>query len=97
TIPMSRGKIPGRAKPEPHGPPGRDAVLDRLGELRSGDPGRVAAALRPGLPLDPLLTPQPIPLLAWNEVFEWSRAFLLLHAHRNVGQLVDALLDPDQD
>src|SRR5262249_7048290 len=75
----------------------QDAVLARLGELRSGDPTRVAAALRPDLPFDPLLTPQAIQLLAWNEVFEWSRAFLLLHAHRTVGQLADALLDPDQD
>src|SRR5262249_14059470 len=73
------------------------AVLARLGELRSGDPTPVAAALRPDLPFDPLLTPQAIQLLAWNEVFEWSRAFLLLHAHRTVGQLADALLDPDQD
>ena len=45
----------------------------------------------------PLLVPQAIRLLAWDEAFEWSRAFLLLHAHRAVGQLVDALLDPDQD
>src|SRR5262249_32915550 len=75
----------------------QDAVLARLGELRSGDRTGVAAALRPDLPFDPLLTPQAIQLLAWNEVFEWSRAFLLLHAHRTVGQLADALLDPDQD
>jgi AAA family ATP:ADP antiporter len=74
-----------------------DAVLARLGELRSGVPSRVAAALRPDLPFDPLLIPQAIRLLAWNEVHEWPRAFLLLHANRAVGQLVDALLDPEQD
>jgi hypothetical protein len=75
----------------------QDTVLARLAELRSGAPRRVAAALAADLPFDPLLVPQAIRLLAWNEVFDWSRAFLLLHAHRAVGQLVDALLDPDQD
>jgi AAA family ATP:ADP antiporter len=104
TIPLPRGTVLEQAKPvagDPLSsrptPPARDAVLARLGELRSGDHGRVAAALRPDLPFDPLLIPQAIQLLAWNEVFEWSRAFLLLHAHRTVGQLVDALLDPEQD
>ena len=77
--------------------PVHDAVVLRLIELRSGVPSRVAAALRPDLPYDPLLTPQAIRLLAWNEVFDWARAFLLLHGHQAVGQLVDALLDQDQD
>jgi hypothetical protein len=78
-------------------PPGQDPVLARLADLRSGSPKRVAAALSASLPFDPLLVPQAIRLLAWNEAFEWSRAFLLLHAHRAVGQLVDAVLDTDQD
>src|SRR6185436_1640113 len=82
------------AEPEPHV---RDAVVSRLADLRSGVPSRIAAALQPGLPFDPSLVPQAIRLLAWNEAFEWSRAFLLLHAHRIPGQLVDALLDPEQD
>jgi len=77
--------------------PTHDAVVLRLIELRSGVPSRVAAALRPDLPYDPLITPQAIRLLAWNEVFDWARAFLLLHGHQAVGQLVDALLDQDQD
>jgi len=75
----------------------RDAVLSRLADLRSGNPARVSAALRPDLPFEPSLVPQAIRLLAWNEAFESSRAFLLLHAHRVPGQLVDALLDPEQD
>jgi AAA family ATP:ADP antiporter len=75
----------------------QDTVLVRLADLRSGVPRRVAAALAADLPFDPLLVPQAVRLLAWNEVFDWSRAFLLLHAHRAVGQLVDALLDPEQD
>jgi ATP:ADP antiporter, AAA family len=75
----------------------QDSVLVRLGELRSGVPSRVTVALRPDLPFDPLVATQAIQLLAWNEVYEWARAFLLLHAHRSVGQLVDALLDQSQD
>jgi ATP:ADP antiporter, AAA family len=74
-----------------------DAVLARLGDLRSGVPRRVASALRPDLPFDPSLLPQAIRLLGRNEVHEWARAFLLPHANRAVGQLVDALLDPEQD
>jgi hypothetical protein len=77
--------------------PAQDAVLARLADLRSGSPKRVAAALSASLPFDPLLVPQAIRLLAWNEAFEWSRAFLLLHAHRAIGQLVDSLLDTEQD
>jgi len=78
-------------------PTTHDAILARLADLRSGVPSRVAAALRPDLPFDPLLIPQAIRLLAWSEVYEWPRAFLLLHANRAIGQLVDALLDPEQD
>ena len=74
-----------------------DAVLARLAEMRSGVPRRVAVALAAQLPFDSLLVPQAIRLLAWNEAFDSTRAFLLLHAHRAVGQLVDALLDRDQD
>lgn len=87
------------ADPPSTGPelPVHDAVVLRLIELRSGVPSRVTAALRPDLPYDALITPQAIRLLAWNEVFDWARAFLLLHGHQAVGQLVDALLDQDQD
>jgi len=85
--------------PPPTGPdlPVHDAIVLRLIELRSGVPGRVAGALRPDLPYDPLLAPQAIRLLAWNEVFDWARAFLLLHGHQAVGQVVEAVLEPKQD
>ena len=74
-----------------------DPVLSRLADLRSGVLSRVTAALRPTLPFDPVLVPQAIRLLAWNEAHESARAFLLVHAHSCVGQLLDALLDPQQD
>jgi hypothetical protein len=75
----------------------QDPVLIRLADLRSGTPRRVQAALSPHQPYDAAVVPFAIRLLAWGESFEWSRAFLLRHAHRAVGQLVDALLDPEQD
>jgi hypothetical protein len=99
TTQLGRPKAAPPAAAVEHTPvgPAADPVLVRLSELRSGVPARVAAALRPDLPFDPLLVPQAIRLLAWNEAYEWARAFLLLHAHRSVGQLVDALLDQSQD
>lgn len=74
-----------------------DPVLSRLADLRSAVLARVKPALAPDQPFDAAIVPQAIRLLAWNEAFEWARAFLLRHAHRAVGQLVDALLDPEQD
>jgi ATP:ADP antiporter, AAA family len=90
----------GKAETSPFGTPQtgvHDAVLARLGDLRSGVPLRVAAALRPDLPFDPSLMPQAIQLLGRSEVHERARAFLLLHVSRAVGQLVDGLLDQEQD
>lgn len=75
----------------------QDPVLLRVADLRSGTPRRVEAALSPHQPYDALVVPFAIRLLAWGESFECSRAFLLRHAHRAVGQLVDALLDPEED
>jgi AAA family ATP:ADP antiporter len=75
----------------------QDAVLSRIADLRSGVPRRVRTALAPDQPYDPIVVPLAIRLLAWDEAFEFARAFLLRHAHRAVGQLVDALLDAEQD
>jgi ATP:ADP antiporter, AAA family len=75
----------------------QDPVLLRLADLRSGSIVRIRAALAPDQPFDATVVPFAIRLLAWKDSFEWARAFLLLHAHRAVGQLVDALLDPEQD
>jgi AAA family ATP:ADP antiporter len=74
-----------------------DPLLSRLTDLRSGVPQRVRAALGPEQPFEAVVVPFAIRLLAWDEAYEWARAFLLRYAHRAVGQLVDALLDPDQD
>ena len=92
--PMESGsaKAPKKATPVE-----QDRLLARLADLRSGSTSRVEPALAPTESFDPLVASQAIRLLAWNEVTEAARAFLLLHAHRMVGQLVDALLDPEQD
>jgi len=69
----------------------------RLADLASGDLARIQKALRPDRKLDPLLVPSAIQLLGWNPAREWARAFLLVHAHSIVGQLTDAMLDPEQN
>jgi ATP:ADP antiporter, AAA family len=75
----------------------RDPLLSRLADLRSGSPKRIQAALAPQQPFDAAVVPLAIRLLAWRESFEMARAFLLRDAHRATGQLLDALLDPEQD
>jgi len=93
--PASEVPAPARSLPPP--PRTQDAVLSRLGELRSGEPNRIAAALAPDQLFNPWLVAPSIELLAWDAAFEWARAFLVRYAHRSIGQLSDALLDPEQD
>jgi ATP:ADP antiporter, AAA family len=73
-----------------------DAVVARLAELRSGDGSRVVRALRAG-PLEASLVPEAIRLLAWDAVAAAAAETLRPVAARAVGQLVDALLDPDEE
>ena len=85
----------------PAAPPPAVATLDpmalRIADLRSGSAERIKSALAPEQPYDPAVVPLAIRLLAWDQALEWARAFLLRHAHRTIGQLTDALLDPEQD
>ncbi|MEP7327460.1 MAG: hypothetical protein ABI836_16030 [Gemmatimonadota bacterium] len=87
---------------EPAGPAGLtaaepvDSTLHRIMELRSGDRGRVRAALEIG-PLTPELVPNVIPLLAWDEVARSAADRLRSIAPSIVGQLLDAMLDPEQE
>lgn len=73
-----------------------DPVVERLQALRSGDPPAVRRALSDGS-LDPLLVPQAISLLAWDEVCEDAVRALVGTAPRITGQLADSLLDPAQE
>lgn len=68
----------------------------RLDVLCSGDRDRVRNLLRQDH-LDRLLVPQVIRLLAWDEVVLDVIQALRRAAPRITGQLIDALLDPDQD
>jgi ATP/ADP translocase len=74
-----------------------DALVSRTEDLRSGDATRVRRGLDPAKPLDPLLAPHVIGLLAWDEVSQDAARALRAIAPRIVGQLVDALLEPDQE
>ncbi len=83
---------------QPKAVPGpQDPVLEKIAAFRSGNPGRVREALRAEEISDPLLFPQLIPLLAWNEVSDYALLALRQSAPQMTGQLVDALLDTGQE
>jgi hypothetical protein len=65
-------------------------------DLRSRDRQRVRAVLTGG-PIDPQLAGHVIPLLAWDEVARQAGDALRAIAPRIIGQLLDAMLDPEQD
>lgn len=79
------------------GPVFEDPVVVSLRALRSGDAGRVRAELNRMPPLDPLLAPQVIRLLAWDEVSHLAREILTRECESILGQLVDHLLDPEEE
>jgi hypothetical protein len=83
------------APPPPVGHPAADPLLQRAAELRSTDAAVVRTALAGPLPA--ALVAYAIPLLAWNEVAPAAIEALRLVATRSTGQLVDALIDPDQE
>jgi len=71
------------------------ALFDQVSALASGDPVRARAALAQGR--DALaLVPHVLPLLGGFELREDALDFLRRAAPRAVGQLTDALLDPEQ-
>lgn len=74
-----------------------DALVERLIEVRSGEPALVRAALRAAPEPEPALVAALVPLLASDEVFADVLLALRRAAPRVTGQLVDALLDPAAD
>jgi hypothetical protein len=80
--------------PSAPGPP-TDTIEARRAALRSGDQERVGTAL--GEELVPALVGDVIPLLGWDEVAARAIAGLRSIAPSVIGQLVDALLDPDTE
>lgn len=71
--------------------PGNDPALQRLAELRSGDPGRIIRALQSTVELHPVVVPQIIELLDRDDVAQTAYQVLTEAGGRIAGQLVDAL------
>lgn len=74
-----------------------DPTLARMEELRSKDRARVLRVLHPDARFDPLVVPQVIRLLAWDEVSAHARGYLERGGPRIIGQLNDALADDEID
>jgi hypothetical protein len=76
-------------------PKALEPVVQRVTDFRSSDPEVVKRALCS--PLDATIASHVIPLLAWNAVADDVVNSLQTIAPSITGQLVDALLDPEQD
>ncbi len=74
-----------------------DPALDDLARLRSGDLETVRNCLKQGDLTNPLLVPQLIRLLAWDDVSGPAREALFQFGAAITGQLSDALLNEKQD
>jgi hypothetical protein len=84
------GPMPGRRA-------SHDPDIDRIVALRSRDRERIVEVLSSAEGLSPSLIAHVIPLLAWEPVAERAAFALRKVAEERVGELTDALLDPNQD
>ena len=78
------------------GLPIADAELQEILALRSHNVERVLRVLRDEHTLPATLVPHVIPLLAWDPVAEDAVRALRKCAEERVGELIDALIDPNQ-
>ena len=83
--------------PQEHAARPIDPILQKLLDLRSGNPEIVRRVLASSERLDALLAPQVIDLLAWDEISPNALRALGANVAQISGQLVDALLDQDRD
>ena len=97
SVPQAPGPVPSEAIPQPSRPPLEDPVLRRLADLRSGNIEVVRRTLTGMQPLDPLLVPQMIVLLAWDEIAQDVLPVLRGSVNQFAGQMTDALLDQTSD
>ena len=74
-----------------------DPLVRDIMALRSGDRGRAMEVLSREEGLPAALVPHVIPLLAWDPVSNYALFALRKVAEEHVGELMDALLDPNQD
>lgn len=84
---------PREAPRQPPAPVPIDDAARCLAELRSGQEARVKRALETQRPLDPVLVPAVIDLLAWQSVYGAAREALLSVRSPIAGQLGDRLAD----
>jgi hypothetical protein len=78
------------------GPPVSDPEVQEILALKSRDRDKILKVLRDEEGLPGTLIPHIIPLLAWDPVAEDAVRALRKVAEERVGELVDALLDPNQ-
>jgi hypothetical protein len=88
---------PDAAEEDRSSPSQDDAVLRRLSELRSSDPGTAHAALARFDGSDPLVTAQVCLLLGCDEHARWAQQAILRTAGSWVGLLTDLMLNPGVD
>jgi hypothetical protein len=74
-----------------------DPEFDDILGLRSRDRARVLAILSRDSNIGAALVPHVIPLLAWDAVADYALVALRRVAEERIGELTDALLDPNQD
>jgi ATP:ADP antiporter, AAA family len=92
-----KGEEAGESAARPSTAVSADPLVGRLHRLRSGRLETVRQALAEESPLDPLLVPQALRLLAWDEVCDDAVRALRRAAPRATGQLLDVLLDQEQE
>jgi len=77
-------------------PSGADPEIHEIMALRSQDRDRIVAVLRNDEGVPASLVPHTIPLLAWDPVAQEAIRALRAVSEEHVGELVDALIDPNQ-
>ncbi len=87
---------PVRSSPSTASQDAIDADLVHIMALRSRDKDRVIEILARDESLRPALVPHVIPLLAWDPVANEAVNALRRVAEERVGELIDALVDPNQ-
>ena len=93
---MGRAENASRLKERSPTPDLGDADVERIVALHSGDREAVRRVLRSANGPSAALVPHVIPLLAWDDVSQDCIRALRSVAEERVGELADALLDPNQ-
>lgn len=96
TSQMGRAENASRLKERSPTPDLGDADVERIVALHSGDREAVRRVLRSANGPPAALVPHVIPLLAWDDVSQDCIRALRSVAEERVGELADALLDPNQ-